>query len=479
MSLRRKTRLPLAFFIALAAVFLPAASSLEAAANVVFFMADDLGWNDVGYHGSETRTPHIDRLAREGVELDRYYVFPVCSPTRAAFMTGRSPIRMGVDRPIETRNGVPLAERFLSQILQDAGYETMLAGKWHLGLERIDYFPTARGFDRWYGHLGPAVDYNTHIWSGGLDWNRNGKAVREKGYATELIAAEAARNLRERDKSKPTFLYVPFNAPHAPLQAPRRYIDGYAGIANRNRRIYAAMVEAMDDAVGIVLAALEAEGMADDTIVVWASDNGGAARFGADNAPLRGGKGGSFEGGIRVPALIHWPAQLEPAKFTQQITAIDWLPTLTAALGIDWNPPKKLDGHNMWPALKNVETVARGPTLIGMRDSYSVFHDGWKYMEHRGRGETAEQPYLFRILDDPTEKNNLADKHPGVVEEMAALLRSIPRAPTVAPDVQRPGPAGRRPGAAPLPGGGPGQGAGAQGWSEITDVPWVERAKRD
>ncbi len=469
MQSHKRRQLPLAFFAVFATVFPAASARLAAAANVVFIMADDLGWNDVGYHGSEIRTPNIGRLAREGVELDRYYAFPVCSPTRAAFMTGRSPIRMGVDRPIETRNGVPLDERFLSQILQAAGYQTMLAGKWHLGLEHVDYFPAARGFDRWYGHLGPAVDYNTHIWSGGLDWNRNGKAVREEGYATELIAAEAARNLRERDKSKPTFLYVPFNAPHAPLQAPRRYIDGYAGIENRNRRIYAAMVEAMDAAVGVILSALETEGMTGDTLIVWASDNGGAARFGAGNAPLRGGKGGSFEGGIRVPALIHWPAQLEPAKFTQQITALDWLPTLTAALGIDWKPPKQLDGHNMWPALKTGETTARGPTLIGMRDSYSVFHDGWKYMEHRGRGESAERPYLFRILDDPTEKNNLVEKHPGVVEEMAALLRSIPRAPTVAPDVRRPGAGGR----------GPGRGAGAQGWSEITGIPWVERAKRD
>ena len=469
MAFAAKTGFPLAFSLALAAAFSPAPPRAAAAANVVFIMADDLGWNDVGYHGSEIRTPNIDRLAREGVELDRYYAFPVCSPTRAALMTGRSPIRLGVDRPIETRNGVPLDERFLPQIFQAAGYETMLAGKWHLGLAHVDYFPSARGFDRWYGHLGPAVDYNTHIWSGGLDWNRNGKALREQGYATELIAAEAVRNLRGRDKSRPTFLYAAFNAPHAPLQAPREYIDRYRGVADRNRRIYAAMVEAMDTAVGVVLAALEAEGMAGDTLVVWASDNGGAARFGADNAPLRGGKGGAFEGGIRVPALIHWPAQLEPARFERQMTAIDWLPTLTAALGIDADPPRPLDGWNMWPALKRGAAVERGPTLLGMDGSLSVFRGGWKYIEHRGRGESETLPYLFRILEDPTEQNNLVDEHPDEAREMAALLRAFPRAPTVAPDVRRPG----------RPGGGPGRGSGAQGWSEIDGPPWIERAKRD
>ncbi len=234
------------------------AANLGAKPNVVFMMADDLGWNDVGYHGSEIRTPNVDRLVAEGVELDRYYAFPVCSPTRAALMTGRSPIRLGVDRPIEKLNGTPLDEHFMSQSFQAAGYQTILSGKWHLGLSHVDYFPDARGFDNWYGHLGPMVDYNTHIWEGGLDWNRDGKVLEEPGYTTTLIGDEAASYLRERDKGKPTFLYVAFNAPHFPLQAPAAAVDEYRLVDDRNRKVYAAMVTLMDTAVGKILSTLRA-----------------------------------------------------------------------------------------------------------------------------------------------------------------------------------------------------------------------------
>ncbi len=187
--------------------------------NIVFFMADDLGWNDVGYHGSEIRTPNIDRLAAKGVELDRYYAFPVCSPTRAALMTARSPIVLGIDSPVGPNGGLPLDEHLLPQTLQAAGYQTMMAGKWHLGIERAASHPHNRGFEHSYGHLGPAVDYFTHIWGGGLDWHRDGKVLREEGYSTELIAAEATRLVKNRDKSRPTFLYVAFNAVHTPMHA--------------------------------------------------------------------------------------------------------------------------------------------------------------------------------------------------------------------------------------------------------------------
>ena len=166
-----------------------------------------------------------------------------------------------------------------------------MTGKWHLGLERAASHPYNRGFDRSHGHLGPAVDYFTHIWNGGLDWQRNGEALREEGYSTELIVREAVSLIAGRDKSKPMFLYVAFNAPHTPLQATEKYLDRYAGIADVNRKHFAAMVSAVDDGVGAILDTLRAEGLDKDTIVVWVSDNGGNERAGADNGPFRGGKG--------------------------------------------------------------------------------------------------------------------------------------------------------------------------------------------
>ncbi len=216
--------------------------------------------------------------------------------------------------------------------------------------------------------------------------------------------------------------------------------------------------------------------MADDTIVVWVSDNGGALNAGASNGPLRNGKARAFEGGIRVPGVVRWPAELEPSKFEEQITVLDWLPTLAAAADVRLGSKKKLDGYNLWPALKSGKKVERGPTVIGMMDTFSVFHDGWKYLEDKGRGETETLPYLFRILEDPNEENNLVTKHPDVVEEMAALLRSVPRTPTVSPDFPPPAEAGA----------GRGGKKGAKkkrpvtaGWSRITGPPWLERAKRE
>ncbi len=475
--------LPVILALLLTTLLTPCALAAERP-NIVFLMADDLGWNDVGYHGSEIRTPNIDRLASRGVQLDRYYAWPVCSPTRAALLTGRSPLRMGVDRPIELRNGLPLDEQLLPQVLKAAGYQTMMSGKWHLGLEHADYFPNNRGFDHAYGHLGPAVDYFTHIWDGGLDWHRDGQPLEQEGYTTHLIAAEAIRLLEDRDPAKPTFLYVAFNAPHGPLQVPAKYIDKYANIENRNRRTYAGMVDAMDEEVGRILATLEDQGMTQNTILVWCSDNGGAARLGASNKPLRGGKGGSFEGGIRVPAVIWQPGVIEGGgKFSQMMTAQDWLPTLADAAGISLNISKKLDGVNMWPGLKEGKKVARPDTLVvGVFRNMAVIHKDWKYVENQTRGTTELTRHLFRLSEDPNEEHDLAAEHPEVLEKLAGMLRDFARAETVAPDVTLPGAGRGRPRGtkkAGPPRRGPGRGGGATGWSKITRPPWAEAAKRN
>ena len=451
--------------------------------NIVFMLADDLGWNDVGYHGSEIRTPYIDSLVRQGLELDRYYTFPLCSPTRAAFLTGRSPIRLGILGPIGPRGGMPLDEHLLPETLGAEGYQTVLAGKWHLGLERVSWHPYRRGFDQTYGHLGPAVDYFTHIWGGGLDWHRDGDVLREDGYSTDLIATEAVRRIQGRDQSRPMFLYVAFNAPHTPLQAPAKYIEPYAGIDGELRRTYAAMVSAMDAGVGRILEALDDEGISDDTIVVWASDNGGGRNVGASNLPLRGSKGNAFEGGIRVPATIRWPGVLaEGEKFDQMITALDWFQTLVSAAGVEARNTKAFDGVDMWPGLKNREQIDRPDTIIGSQGNFAVFREGWKLVEFTRRGTAWKATYLYRIVDDPREERSLIDVKPDLAAELTDVLRAMPRAPSVGSDVlpseRRPGGPGR---AKRAKGGAgrPANPAALQGSPRETREPWLETAIKD
>ncbi|MDE0103861.1 MAG: arylsulfatase, partial [Bryobacterales bacterium] len=420
----------------------------------------------VGYHGSEIRTPNIDALAHEGVRLHRYYAFPLCSPTRAAFLTGRSPIRLGVDTPIGPRGALPLSEHLLSETLGAAGYQTFLVGKWHLGIDRIAAHPYRRGFDQSYGHLGASIDYFTHVWINSLDWHRNGVALQEEGYSTDLIAAEAVRLIEGRDPSRPFFLYLSFNAPHAPLQAPEEQIRRHPGIRSPQRQVYAAMVSAMDDGIGRVLAALSDEGIERDTLLVWASDNGGGRNQGASNRPLRGAKGSAFEGGIRVPAVVHWPGVLNGGeRFEQIFTAMDWFPTLTTALGVRPENPRPLDGLDLWGALREARTtVERRSTVIGVDGSYAVFQGPWKLVQFTPRGARDTQTLLFRILEDPEESQDLAQAHPEIVDELLAELRAVPRGPSVS---------SRRP-----PGPRRGRSAGNEPAPALL-APWVERAAKD
>ena len=479
MTLRQSTCRLLQLTVAGVAATLLSCAAALAGPNVVFMMADDLGWNDVGFHGSEIRTPHIDSIAKRGVRLERYYATPLCSPTRAALLTGRLPLRYGVDRPIEQTGSLPADERLLSEMFRDAGYHTVLSGKWHLGLEHVNHHPHNRGFDDAYGHLGPAVDYWTHIWEGGLDWHRNGEPLAEEGYATALIGAEAERVIREHDPSRPLFLYVAFNAPHFPLQAPPAAEANHQALAVPMRRTYAAMVEELDTAIGGILQALESAGMLANTLVVWCSDNGGALPAGGDNSPLRGGKGGVFEGGIRVPAVVWKPGEAEGGRIVDQmITAVDWLPTLLAATGIETDPPKALDGINAWPAITSGQPVTRAaPFVVGVFTNAAVIDGPWKYINAVPRGGDRHEELLFRIDRDP--------EHPKKLSAMRAILEQFPRAPTVAPDVTNPAERRRRarPAAgAPdkVPRGRPRRRAGPpDGWTEITRAPWAETALRD
>ncbi len=285
--------------------------------NIVFFLADDLGWSDVGWHGGEIKTPSLDKLATEGARLEQFYVLPVCSPTRAALMTGRYPIRHGLQLSVVrpwAQYGLPLDERTLPQALKEAGYRTAIAGKWHLGHFRPEYLPTRRGFDIQYGHYNGAIDYFTHARDGGHDWHRNDTESRDKGYSTILLGDEAVRIIEAQDKNTPLFLYVPFNAPHSPLQVSDEYREHYTQIAGKQRQAFAAMVHCLDEQVGRVVDAIEKRSMTSNTLFIFSSDNGGQLDQAGTNGPLRAGKGTLYEGGTRVAAFANWLGEFSPVR---------------------------------------------------------------------------------------------------------------------------------------------------------------------
>jgi len=446
-------------FLALALLsWAPGLAVADDRPNVIVIVADDLGWNDVGFHGGDIDTPSLDRLAAEGVELNRFYTTPICSPTRAALMTGRDPMRLGVAYGVIMswdNNGIHPDEHFLPQSFKAAGYQTAMVGKWHLGHAQMTYHPNQRGFDHFYGHLHTEVGFFPPFSvQGGKDFQRNGESIDDEGYETFLLAAEASRVIRERDPSKPFFLYMPFIAPHTPLDAPQELQDKYKDIntdlaptrakqtddtrtlskilmQGSARPMYAAVVDAMDQAIGQVLDTLEEEQIADETIVLFFSDNGGAAYSvgGADNAPLRGGKGETFEGGIRVVSVMRWPDGLPAGQKREQImTAMDVFPTLAEAAGIEPQNQREFDGRSLWPALARDEAMPREDLVFFgsemMRPGtfhLTAFNQEWKLVQEidQGQLETTVTNYLFRPDEDPNEYINLAQAHPDVVQELA------------------------------------------------------------
>ncbi|MBW2273729.1 MAG: sulfatase-like hydrolase/transferase [Deltaproteobacteria bacterium] len=447
-------------WLALLLVFIGAASPGLAAPkpNVVIIVADDLGYADPGFRGSAIDTPSIDALAAGGMELPRFYVAPICSPTRAALMTGRDPIRLGVSYGVILpwdSGGVHTSEHFMPESFQAAGYQTAIVGKWHLGHSQQGLTPNARGFDHFYGHLHTEVGYYPPFANvGGRDFQRNGKSVEEEGYETYLLAKEAANWIASRDKERPFFLYVPFLAPHEPLAAPEELVEKYAGLKDERpparspsdklsraarmtgrksrRPLYAATVEAMDQAIGRILTALDREKIVDETIVLFFSDNGATrvyGRGGGDNSPLRGGKAETYEGGIRVVSLIRWPGMIQSgAKLDQVMTVMDVFPTLASAAGIETRGERKLDGVDMWPAIKRGQRVERdGYVFFGCEIprygsfNFTAFDDEWKLVQwvEQDPVSTTVTHELFKISEDPGEYTNLAQAHPERVQAMA------------------------------------------------------------
>jgi arylsulfatase A-like enzyme len=412
----------------LAALLLPLPQDAPPRPHIVFIVADDMGWKDVGYHGSEIRTPHLDRLAAEGVKLEQFYVQPVCTPTRASLMTGRYPMRyglqVGVIRPW-AQYGLPLEERMLPEALREAGYATFMVGKWHLGSHDPKYWPTSRGFDHHYGHLFGAIDYFTHVRDGKPDWYRDGKPIAEEGYATELLGREAVRIVREHDPAKPLFLYVPFNATHAPLQAPPEHLERCKDIPDRERRLKAAMTVCMDDQIGAIAAELERRGLREKTLLVFASDNGGpiGKNAAADNGPLRAGKGTLYEGGLRVNAFAVWPGRLKAGAVCSGLLHMtDWHPTLLGLAGAKLDPKVSLDGKDAWTAIAEGRPSPREELLHNVEPGRGALRKGpWKLVR------TAQKSELFNIVDDPHEKSDLAAKEPEKLKELSDRLDAYAR----------------------------------------------------
>ncbi|ELR98093.1 arylsulfatase [Gloeocapsa sp. PCC 73106] len=398
--------------------------------NIIVILADDLGWNDVGFHGSEIKTPNLDKLAASGVRLERFYVKSVCTPTRAAFLTGRHPFRYGMSTGVIKpwdKVGLPLEEKTIAETLKEAGYYTAILGKWHLGHYQESFLPTSRGFDYHYGHYLGGIDYFTHNddFLGALDWHRNRIHLKEEGYATDLIGQEAVKLINNHNyEQQPLFLYIAFNAPHTPLHAKTEDIEDYLTIDDEKRRVFAAQVQSMDEAIGKIIQSLENQQVCDNTFVFFVSDNGGSVMRAnrGDNRPLRGGKNSLYEGGVRVPAIVSYPPKLSANQEINQIFSIvDLYPTLAKLAGVESVEGKQLDGLDIF-----AKHSRRDELLIQYRSSTSaaIIKDNYKLVLNGGYGES---PYygtveLFNLKTDPLETHNLAYVEPEKVKEITTLL---------------------------------------------------------
>ncbi|XP_070557098.1 arylsulfatase B-like [Ptychodera flava] len=435
--------------------------------NIMFVVADDLGWNDIGYNNRDIFTPTLDSLAREGVILNQSYVQPVCTPTRASFMSGYFPYRLGLQHKVLDKSepaGLPLNFTLLPQKLKEQGYTTYMVGKWHLGFCKYNYTPDGRGFDHFYGYYNAEEGYYNHSVGGYLDlredlnpdWNENGT------YSTDIFVHKAVQYLTNHNQSKPFYMYLPFQSVHGPIAVPQKYYDMYSFIHDQNRRVKSGMITAMDDAVKAMVAALKKLGFWDNTLFVFTTDNGGPANptNAGNNWPLRGSKTTLWEGGTRGVAFVRGNL-VEKTGYVnnEMIHAVDWFPSLLELVGGKRDPD--MDGMNVWNTLArgdpsprkefvyNIDEVDPAGEALRMGDYKLILGhagkpDGWVpppsvdglwheivlMNDHEEETDYCYAPptnatYLFNIKDDPTEHFNLADKMPEKVKEMTARLEEL------------------------------------------------------
>ncbi|MEN8662106.1 MAG: sulfatase [Lentimonas sp.] len=431
---------------------LPCLAVAEERPNIIIMMADDLGYGDLGFTGNTiVETPNLDRLANEGVIFKNGYVtHPYCGPSRAGLITGRYQARFGLEinltySPFDIHQGLPLDEKTFGERLQPAGYRTGVIGKWHLGASE-PFHPNSRGFDYFYGFLSGGHDYfpnmvSTHpkllLPDGRPHYShnegctqpllRNKNAAEFDEYLTTALSKDAARFVTDSDK--PFCLYVAYNAPHGPLQAPKELIEKYSKIEkNKQRAVYLAMIDSMDQGIGIIIDALEASGKLDNTLMFFLSDNGGVQpkpghknETWADNGPFRNGKGSMREGGSHVPFIAHWPKGLPKGQiYSHPVSSLDLAATAVALAGGD-TTGKPLDGVNLIPYVNGKQDGVPHDALYWRTNngiSWCVRTPEAKFLlESHG----AKEPEMYDMVNDPYESNNIIEERPEQRQQLAKL----------------------------------------------------------
>ncbi|XP_076040503.1 arylsulfatase I-like [Oratosquilla oratoria] len=409
--------------------------------NVIFILVDDLGWNDVSWHNPDVISPNLHSLLDKGIDLDQYYVQPICTPTRSALMTGFYPYKYGRQLNVispRKPTGLSLNYTLLPEAFREFGYSTHIVGKWHLGFCDWEYTPTRRGFDTFYGLYLGAQTHFSHTRSDGYDFvDQEETAFEANGtYSTFLISERTQRIIRESKSSeKPFFIYTAFQAIHDPCEVPENYIDKYPTTMSEERRCLLAMVTALDEAVGEIVYTLKAENLYDNTIIVFSSDNGGSMENVEGNLPLRGHKTTLWEGGTRVPGFIHSPLLGDTPRVHNGLFHItDWYNTLLEAARVPGQKARNSgmfenDGFSQWMALKEGVSSPRTSFVYSMamnhgRRLFAALRRGdFKYITGIDDTITYETgPWLFNLSVDPNETTNLADEYPDIAESMRLEL---------------------------------------------------------
>lgn len=418
MSLSRR-----AFLGSLAAARL--AFGLARKPNVIVIVSDDHGYNEIGLQGGDIPTPNIDSIGKNGVRFSNGYVScPVCSPTRAGIMTGRYQQRFGHEfnpgPPAQAQEnfGLPLTEKTFANHMKELGYATGMVGKWHLGY-KPEYHPMKRGFDEYFGFLGGAHSYIDSQADNANSILKGTEPVEEKEYLTDAFTREATAFV-DRHRGEPFFLYLAFNAVHAPLQGAEKYLDRFANMADQKRRTFAAMLSALDDGVGKVLAKIREHKLEGDTLILFVGDNGGPTpQTTSRNNPLRGYKAQAWEGGIRVPFLAQWPGKLPKGKiYENPVIALDFLPTAVAAGG--GKPPSGLDGVDLLPYVTGKNNAAPHDALYWRFGLQRAIRKGdWKLVQ-----AATDSWELYNLREDISESKNLASSQPERAKELLAAYEA-------------------------------------------------------